>query len=148
VVSRWVMQLVFLLVSKHPFWHSMKHLTWHPKTFHPQTKQGLTLSLNGSKRDSTWSTHLGVPSGAPIQFLSLWYVRHKQRTYLASRLAHLQTDSNKLPLEPRHLGVSSGVSKTISAPVVLSAQIVHLYCTDINTVPKPIETRFHMTHVT
>jgi aminoglycoside N3'-acetyltransferase len=59
---------------------------------------------------------------------------------------YLQTDSNKLPLEPRHLGVSSDASKTISKPVVHSAQTVHLYCTDTNTVSKQTETRFHMAH--
>jgi hypothetical protein len=59
---------------------------------------------------------------------------------------YLQTDSNKFPLEPRHLGVSSVASKTISEPMVRSAKTVHLYCTDTNTVSKQTETRFHMTH--
>jgi hypothetical protein len=54
-------------------------------------------------------------------------------------------DSNKLPLEPRHLGVSSGTSQTISEPMVHSAQTVHLYCTDTNSISKRTETRFHMT---
>jgi hypothetical protein len=59
---------------------------------------------------------------------------------------YLQIDSNKLPLDPHHLGVSSGASKTISEPMVHSAQIVHLYCTDNNTVFKRTKMRFHMTH--
>jgi hypothetical protein len=59
---------------------------------------------------------------------------------------YLQTDSNKLPLEPHHLGVSSGASKTISEPIVCSAQTVHLYCPDTNTVSKQTETRLDMTH--
>jgi hypothetical protein len=59
---------------------------------------------------------------------------------------HLQTDSNKLPLDTHHLGVSSGASKTNSEPMVRSAQNLLLYCTDSNTVSKRIETRFHMTH--
>jgi hypothetical protein len=58
----------------------------------------------------------------------------------------LQTDSNKLPLEARHLRVSSGASKTISDPMVCLAQTVHLYCTDTNTVSKRTEMGFHMTH--
>jgi hypothetical protein len=57
-------------------------------------------------------------------------------------------DSNKLPIEPRHLGLSWGTSKTISEPMVLSAQTVHLYCINTNIVSKRIETRFHMTHST
>jgi hypothetical protein len=43
----------------------------------------------------------------------------------------LQTDSNKLPLESRHPGVSFGVSKTISEPMVYLVQTVHLSCTYI-----------------
>jgi hypothetical protein len=31
---------------------------------------------------------------------------------------YLQTDSNKLPLDPRHLGVLSGASKMISKAIV------------------------------
>jgi hypothetical protein len=83
---------------------------------------------------------------SPRRFLRRSYIRHKPRTYLASRLQYLQTDSNKLPLEPRHLGVLSDVSKIISEPMVCSAQTVHLYCSNTDTVSKPTETRFHMTH--
>jgi hypothetical protein len=61
---------------------------------------------------------------------------------------YLQTNLDKLPLEPWHLGVSLGASKTISEPMVRSAQTVHLYCTNNNTVSKQTETRFHITHVT
>jgi hypothetical protein len=54
--------------------------------------------------------------------------------------------SNKLPLEPRHLGVSSGASKMISKPMVHSAQTVHLYCISTNSFSKQTEKRFHTTH--
>jgi hypothetical protein len=40
------------------------------------------------------------------------------------------------------------VSKTIYVPTVGLAQIVHLSCTDTNTIFKWTKTRFHMTHVT
>jgi hypothetical protein len=66
--------------------------------------------------------------------------------FLCQDYHYLQTDSNKLPLEPRHLGVSSGVSKMISEPIVRLAQTMHLYCTDTNTVSKWTKMRFHMTH--
>jgi hypothetical protein len=59
---------------------------------------------------------------------------------------YLQIDSNKLPLEPCHLAVSSGASKMISEPMIRSAQIVQLYCIDTNTVSKQTEMRFHMAH--
>jgi hypothetical protein len=49
-------------------------------------------------------------------------------------------DRNELPLDPRHLGVPSGVPKMISMPVVHSAQTLHLSCTEINTISKRTET--------
>ena len=81
----------------------------------------------------------------PKRFPGLWYVQCKPFTYLASRLHSLQMDQNELPHEPRHLGVPSGVSKTISEPMVRLAQTMHLSCTDPNTVSKRTEMRFHMT---
>jgi hypothetical protein len=50
---------------------------------------------------------------------------------------YLQTDRNVLPLEPHHLGVPSGVSKSISEPMARLAQIVH------HLAPS-----FHMIHIT
>jgi hypothetical protein len=45
-------------------------------------------------------------------------------------------DQNELPVEPRQLGVPSGLSKMISQPKVHLAQIVHLSCfqTDLNEI--------------
>jgi hypothetical protein len=58
---------------------------------------------------------------------------------------YLKTESNKLPLEPHHLGVSLGASKTISEPMVCLAQTGHLYCTNTNTVFEWIKTWLYMT---
>jgi hypothetical protein len=44
---------------------------------------------------------------------SLWYCRHKSCTYLAQDSNYLQTDRNKLLVEPCHLGRPLGVSKTV-----------------------------------
>jgi hypothetical protein len=49
-------------------------------------------------------------------------------------------DQNKLPLEPRQLGVPLGASKMISNPIVRLAQTVHLSCSDINTIMEWTET--------
>ena len=84
----------------------------------------------------------------PKQFLSLWYVRCKPYTYLASTLALSPNGPNELPLEPHHLVLPSSASKTISEPMVRLAQTMHLSCTDTNTVSKRKEVRLHMTHVT
>ena len=43
-------------------------------------------------------------------------------------------DRNKIPLEPRHLGVPSGASKMISELMVRLAQTVHISCTNTNTI--------------
>jgi hypothetical protein len=61
---------------------------------------------------------------------------------------YLQTDRNGLPLEPHHLGVSSGASKTISNPMVYLVQTVHLSYTDTNSISKWTERRLNMTHIT
>jgi hypothetical protein len=48
----------------------------------------------------------------------------------------------------RHLGVPSGASKTISEPMVCSAQTVHLSCVKISTIFKRARTSFHLSLVT
>jgi hypothetical protein len=57
-------------------------------------------------------------------------------------------DRNKLPPEPRHVGVPSGASKSIYEPMLRLAQTMLLSCSDTNTVSKRTETRFHMSLVT
>jgi hypothetical protein len=57
-------------------------------------------------------------------------------------------DKNNLPLDPRHVGVSSGVSEMISKPTVHSAQTVHVSCVKINTMSKQTKTSFHLSHIT
>jgi hypothetical protein len=81
-----------------------------------------------------------------IRFTSLWYVWHKPCTYITSRLALSAYGLKELPLESRPLGVPSGTSKTIFEPILRSAQTVHLYCNDTDTISKWTEIRFHMTH--
>jgi hypothetical protein len=61
---------------------------------------------------------------------------------------YLEIDQNELPLEPCHLGAPSGASKIIYKPLILLVQIMHLSCTNTNTVSKRTEMRFHITHVT
>jgi hypothetical protein len=57
-------------------------------------------------------------------------------------------DWNKLPLDPRHPGVPSGVPKMVSMPMLYLAQTVHLSCAQINIISKWIETIYHLTHAT
>jgi hypothetical protein len=84
----------------------------------------------------------------PEQFLSLWYVQHKQCTYLALTLTlspnWSKWDSTR-PTSPRSF---IGACKMISEPMVCSAQTVHLSCVKIITISKQIETSFHLSLVT
>jgi hypothetical protein len=85
-----------------------------------------------SVQNNFWASNMIGANRAPI---------------LHQDLHNLQTDTNKLPLKPCHRGVSSGVSKAISEPMVCLAQTMLISCTDTNTASKRTEMRFHMTHV-
>jgi hypothetical protein len=58
----------------------------------------------------------------PKLFMSLWYIQFKPCTYLMSRSAISPNGPNRAPPDPRHLGVPSGVSKTIYEPMVRLTQ--------------------------
>jgi hypothetical protein len=60
---------------------------------------------------------------------------------------YLRADRIELPLEPRHLGVPSGVSKMIFSLGTFGANRAPIY-TDNITISKWTDARFHMTHVT
>ena len=57
-------------------------------------------------------------------------------------------DQNELSLDPRHVGVPSGVLKMIYEPMVRSMQTVHLSCAEMNTISKQTQNSCHLTHVT
>jgi hypothetical protein len=61
----------------------------------------------------------------PKLFMSLWYIKCKPCTYLVSRLALSPNGTNRARPGPRHLGVPSGVSKTIYEPMVHLTQTEH-----------------------
>ena len=71
----------------------------------------------------------------------LWFGRFCYKHYL-------QTDRNKIPLEPRHLGVPSGASKMIFGTRVHSVQNLHLSCIKITTISKRTETSIHLSLIT
>ena len=101
---------------------------------------------NGPKQDSTRPTSpRSSIECVQNDFLSLLYVRPQPSTHLASRLASSRNARIELPLEPLHLRVASGASKTISDPTIHLVQTVHLSCTDASTTSKRTKTRFHMT---
>ena len=70
----------------------------------------------------------------PKRYLRLWYVWRKPCTNLAITLTPSPNGPNEIPHDPRHLGVPSSASKTISEPMVRSAQTVHRSCVKISTM--------------
>jgi hypothetical protein len=80
--------------------------------------------------------------------LSLCYVWHKLCTYLALTLPLSSNGLNEIPHDPRHLGVASGASKTISEPMVRLAQSVHQSCIKISAISKQTEMSFHLSLTT
>jgi hypothetical protein len=75
----------------------------------------------GSIQKDFWASDTFSANRAPI-FRQDWH--------------YLQTDRNKHPLGPRHLGVPSGASKTISKPIVRLVQTVYLSCIKISAISK------------
>ena len=59
--------------------------------------------------------------------------------YLTSTLTPSPNRPNDIPPDPRHLGVPSGASKTISEPMEHLAQTVHLSYINTNTISKRTE---------
>ena len=72
----------------------------------------------------------------------------KPCTYLALTLTPSPNGPNEIAHDPRHLGVLSGASKTISELVVPSAQTVHRSCIKISTISQWTKTRFQLSFVT
>ena len=101
-------------------------------TFDSQLKQSFTINVFDTFDELMLHHDVCSLSFSKIQ---QFYIKH-----------YLPTDRNEIPLEPRHLGVSSGASKIISEPC--SAQTVYLSCVNISTISKPTETSFHLSLVT
>ena len=72
----------------------------------------------------------------PKPYLSLWNIWRKPCTYLVLTLTPSPNGPNKIPHDPCHLGVPSGMSKTIFEHMVHLAQTVHLSYINTNTISK------------
>jgi Leucine-rich repeat (LRR) protein len=115
--------------------------------------QTMHLSCNDTNTIPKWTkmrfhmTHVTMEFHRvhPKRLLRLWYVRHKPCYYNASRLA---ISSNSLNQASTWALSPSGESKTISEPVVHSAQTVQLSCVKISTIPKHTESSIHLSLVT
>ena len=105
-----------------------------------------------SKRNETSSTRPTSPRcyiGCVQTDLQAYGTFDAKRATILHRRQHcLQIDRNEISHDPRHLGVPSGASKTISNPMVRSAQTAHLSCVKTSTISNGTETRFHLSLVT
>jgi hypothetical protein len=121
-------------------------IVWSAQTMHPYCTDTNTVSKQTETRFHMTYTPRSSIECVQHDFWAVGTFDTNRAPFLRQDYHYLQMDSMKLPLQPRHLGVSSGASKMISEPIVHSAQTVHLYCSDINTVSKRTEIRFHQTH--
>jgi hypothetical protein len=132
----------FHLVS--PKWFSS--LWWKPCTY---LAWRLALSPNGPEWASTWGSSSRSTIGCVKNDFWAYGMFGVDRAPILHRHKYfLQMDQSEIPHNPRHLGVPSGASKMISKPMVHVAEIMHLSCTDSNTISKQTEARFYMSHVT
>ena len=72
----------------------------------------------------------------------------KHATILHRRQRRFQTDQNEISHDPRHLGVPSSASTTVSNPMVCSGQTAHLSCVKISTISTRTEMGFQLSLVT
>jgi hypothetical protein len=108
----------------------------------------LKLSPNRQKRGSTWPISLTSFIGCIQNYLWAYGTFSETMHLSCVKISTISKWPNRAPLDPHHIGVPSGSSKTIYEPMVRLMQTEHLSCTDANTISKQIETKFHMTHVT
>jgi hypothetical protein len=141
IVSKWAeMRLHVTHVSKEfyrvcPKWFLILWYVWcKPCTY---LASQLALSPNGPKRASIWaSSPKCTIRCVQNDFSAYGSFGANHAPILHWHWHYLQIDRNEIPHDPRHLGVPSGASKTISEPMVYLAQIVHLSCVKISTITK------------
>jgi hypothetical protein len=104
-------------------------------TISKQTETSFRLSL------VTWEYHR-----VPLKrILSLWYVRRKPCTYLASRLALSPKGAKRVSTSASSSRSTNGCIQNDFWADGILAQTMHLSCTDTNIVSKRTEMRFHKT---
>jgi hypothetical protein len=117
-----------------------------PMVHSTQTTQLSCIEITTISKRTQTSCHRSSIGCVPHDFRADATFDTNRARFLQCDYRYLQTNSNELPLEARHIRVSSGASKTISEPMVRLAQTTHLYCTNANTVSKWSKTSFHKTH--
>jgi hypothetical protein len=101
------------------------------------------------KRASTWASSSSNSIGCvQNDFLAYGMFGATGASVLHLHKHCLETDRNKIPDDPHHVGVPSGLSKIISETMIWSTQTVHQSSIKIVSISKRNEIRFYMTHDT
>jgi hypothetical protein len=109
----------------------------------------LPLSPKGLNQASTWASSPRTTTDCvQNDFWANGMFGANRAPILYRHNHYLQTDWNKIPPDPRHIVVLSGVSIMIFEPLVRSMQTVHLFCIKITTISKWTEPSFHLSLVT
>ena len=108
----------------------------------------LTLSPNRPKWDFLWHTSSRSSIGCvQIDFYVYGMFHANRASFIGSRIARPPNRPNQASTWAPLTRSTIGLSKVVSSPMVHEAQIVHLSCTETNTLSKETEARFYMTHV-
>jgi hypothetical protein len=109
----------------------------------------LTPSPSGPKQDSIRRTSPRssircVQNG----FRAYGTIGANRTPILYQHQLYFQTDRNKIPHDPRHLAVPSGVAKSNFEPTIRSTLTVHLSYVNISTLSKQTKMSFPLTLIT
>jgi hypothetical protein len=118
--------------------------------------QTVHLSCTNTNTISKWTktrvdmTHVNLEFHRvrPKPFLVLWYVSHKQCSYIASRLALCSNGLNRASTWASSPKSTIGCVQNDFLPMVRSAQTMHLCCVKISTITKWTESSIRLSLVT
>jgi hypothetical protein len=151
-ISKWTESSFHLsLVTKECHWVRTKWFlslwyVWRKLCTYLESR--LVLSLNRSKRASTWaSSPRSTIRGIQNNYLTNGMFGANCAPILHWHEHRLQMDRNVIWHDPCHLAVPSGASKMISDPILRSAQTVYSSCVKINTISKWTEMSFYLSLV-
>jgi hypothetical protein len=125
-----------------------EHMVWLAQTMKLSCVDTNTISKRIEMRFHMTHVNLVFYLVCPKWFLSLWYVRRKPCSYLASRLALSPNRPKRAHTLPCHQGVPSGVSKTILEPMARLAQTMQLSYVKVSIISKQTKTSIHLSFVT
>jgi hypothetical protein len=109
----------------------------------------LALSPNRLKWASNWASSPRTTIGCIQNDIWAYVTFNANRAPILHWHYHcLQMEWNEIPRDQCHIGDLSGVSKTISDPMLCLAQTMHLSCVKISTISKQTKMSIHLSLIT